>query len=232
MSILVAAATLFEVAPMIKRRAPEHSVDAVGASGMLLKLTDVDVLVTGVGELQCAAHVSRVLARERYDLIVQAGIAGSFSADLPKLSVVRVASEICADLGAEDNGGFLHISDMGLLDPNQFPFRDGELQAPDVKIEALSTLFPARSVTVNRVLSEERSIRWVSERFDPHVVNMEGAGLFYSALVAGVPFVSVRAISDMVGPRDRSKWDIPGAIHALDAVLESVVVECGPQFSL
>jgi futalosine hydrolase len=227
MAILVITATLLEVAPFIRRRAPEHAADGAGMAGTLLELPGVDILVTGVGGLQCAAHVSRVLATRRYDMLVQAGIAGSFSAELPKLSVVRVMSEICGDLGAEDNGGFLHIGDMGLLDPNQFPFRDGELRASPVHVSALSGLREVRSVTVNRVLSEEQSIRWITGRFNPQVVNMEGAALFYCALIAGVPFVSIRAISDTVGPRDRSKWDIPGAVRELDGVLESVVMECG-----
>lgn len=226
MAILVTAATLLEIVPFIRRRMPEYPAQTVGSAGTLLELPGVDILVTGVGGLQCAAHVARVLATRRYDLLVQAGIAGSFSAALPKLSVVRVVSELCGDLGAEDNGSFLHINDMGLLDPNQFPFRDGELRATPAAIAALCGLAEVRSVTVNRVLSEERSIRWVSERFNPQIVNMEGAGLFYSALIAGVPFVSVRAISDLVGPRDKSKWDIPGAVRELDAVLEAIVAEC------
>jgi futalosine hydrolase len=226
MTILVTAATLLEIAPLIQRRCPEFSAQTVGAAGTLLEFAGVDVLVTGVGAFQCAAQVSRVLAARRYDLIVQAGIAGSFARELPKLSVVRVVSETCGDLGAEDNGGFVHISDMGLLDPDQFPFRNGELHATPVECAALSGLAAVRSITVNRVLSEERSIRWMTERFNPQVVNMEGAGLFYSALIAGVPFVSIRAISDMVGPRDTSKWDIPGAVRKLDVIVEAVLAEC------
>lgn len=226
MRILVVAATLLEIAPMVRRRTPDgQSTDSV-APGTMFKLPDADVLITGVGGIQCAAHVARILAVERYDLIVQAGIAGSFSAELPKLSLVKVVSEECADLGAEDKGGFLHLSEMGLLDPEQFPLRSGRLYAPDLKIEALARVTPARSVTVNRALSEERSINWIRQRFNPDVVNMEGAGFFYAALFAGVEFVSLRTISDMVGPRNKEAWDIPGAVRTLDAALESVLVEC------
>jgi futalosine hydrolase len=169
------------------------------------------------------------LAVERYDLIVQAGIAGSFSGILPKLSVVRVVSEECADQGAEGKDGFLHLTDMGLLDSEQFPFRSGKLCAPDVNIEALASMPLAHSVTVNRVLSEARSISWIRERFDPDIVNMEGAGFFYAALFAGVPFLALRSISDMVGPRNKDTWDIPGAVRALDGALEAVIDECKAQ---
>lgn len=225
MSVLLTVATLFEVAPMVERRAPGLAATGVGAPGTVLRLDDLDLLVTGVGGVQCAAHVARVLARDQYELVVQAGIAGSFSPQIPIRSVVRVVSEVCADLGAEDNGGFLHLSDMGFLEPDQFPFSNGVLPASEIELTALATVSNVRSVTVNRVLSEAHSISWIKQRFDPHVVNMEGAALFYAALVAGVPFLSLRAISDMVGPRDTSTWEIPGAIQALDAVLEGVLRE-------
>jgi futalosine hydrolase len=54
---------------------------------------------------------------------------------------------------------------------------------------------------------------------------MEGAALFYAALLQGVPFLSIRAISDLVGPRDRGTWKIAEAVSALDRALEGVMGE-------
>jgi futalosine hydrolase len=44
---------------------------------------------------------------------------------------------------------------------------------------------------------------------------MEGAGAAAAAVLHGVPFVEIRAISNVVGPRDRSAWRIPDALAAL-----------------
>jgi futalosine hydrolase len=52
---------------------------------------------------------------------------------------------------------------------------------------------------------------------------MEGAAMFYVCLLAGVPFLELRAVSDVVGPRDKAQWDIPGAVAALNAELGRVL---------
>jgi futalosine hydrolase len=78
-------------------------------------------------------------------------------------------------------------------------------------------------VTVNRVLSDPRSIAWVEERYAPDVVSMEGAAFLYTCLMHEVPCVQLRAISDRVGPRDTSTWDIPGAVAALNKELGAVL---------
>jgi futalosine hydrolase len=200
-----------------------HSVFPNAPSQAGVAAAHCHLLVTGVGQLQCAVHLARALARSPYSLVVQAGLAGSFTSALPKRAVVRVSSEVCADLGAEDRSGFLDLRDMGLLDPNVPPFKDGVLVAPELPYPSVQALQAVSSVTVNRVLSAPESIAWVRERYAPHVVNMEGAACFYAALLAGVPFVQLRAISDMVGPRDRAQWDIPGAVMALDEVLQRVL---------
>jgi nucleoside phosphorylase len=52
---------------------------------------------------------------------------------------------------------------------------------------------------------------------------MEGAALFHACLTLGVPFLELRAVSDLVGPRDKAAWDIPGAIKVLNEHLVRVV---------
>lgn len=223
-STLIVSSTLFEVAASLQREVGV-SGEGVGTPGTVLEGKRCDFLVTGVGQAACGIHVSRTLARRSYDRVIQAGIAGSFSPEVPIGSVALVAEEAFGDLGAEDHGSFLDLFDMGLLKRGDTPFSEHLLVAPTVELPSLAGLPRVRSVTVNRVLSEARSIAWIRDRYDPQVVNMEGAAFFYAALFEKVPFVSVRAISDMVGPRDRSAWKIPEAISALDGVLAKVIEE-------
>jgi futalosine hydrolase len=51
---------------------------------------------------------------------------------------------------------------------------------------------------------------------------MEGAGVLAAAQLAGVPFGEVRAISNAVGPRDRSTWQIPLALQSLGTAIAAV----------
>ncbi len=224
MSTLFVTSTLFEISSLIERETGQR-VEGMGSAGTVLRGTRCDFLVSGVGPVACGIHVSRALASGRYRRIIQAGIGGSFTPEIPIGSVVVVSEEVFGDLGAENHGSFLDLFEMGLLPKDQAPFKDGVLVAPECEIRALSVLRRVRAVTLSRVLSEDPSISWVKERYAPHVANMEGAALFYAALLHEVPFLSIRAISDMVGPRDRGSWKIAEAVSALDGVLAGMMEE-------
>lgn len=220
MKVLLVSATLLEIAPLLARLGcPVPAGERLGVAGTRIRTDRCDVLITGVGQLQCAVHLTNALAAEPCDLVVQAGIAGSFTPTLGKRAVVVVEEEALADLGAADGVRLMDAIDMGLLPPDQPPFTNGRLRASRAWVPARIELPFARSVTVNRVLGEPRTIDWVRARYNPDIVNMEGAALFHACLVRNVPFVAFRAISDMVGPRDKASWDIPSAIEALGAAV-------------
>ena len=225
MSTLVVASTQFEVAESIKREVGV-AVEGLGVPGTILRGKRCDFLITGVGQLQCGVHVSRALSGGSYSLAIQAGIGGSFTTDLPIGSAAVVHEEVLSDLGAEDHGTFLDLFDMGLLGRDAAPFKAGRLVASPVQFKALESLPRVRGVTVNRVLSEDHSIAWVRERYNPQVVSMEGAAFLYACLLTSIPSVSIRTVSDMVGPRDKGAWRIPDAVRALEGVLRPLLEEC------
>jgi len=226
MKCLLVTATLFEIGPLLERLAPGRS-PGLGVPGQILEFDKLTCLVTGVGQLQCGVHLAALLARETFSSVIQAGLAGSFREEYPKGSVVRVEEEVLGDLGAEDNGGFLDLVEMKLLAPDTAPFSEGVLRASPYRGTALLQLPAVRSVTVNRVLSNASSIAWVQDRYQPDIVNMEGAALFLACLLRRIDFIELRSISDRVGPRDKAAWDIPGAVRALDGALQPALMEVG-----
>jgi futalosine hydrolase len=229
MKVLLVSATEFEVRPFLERvgsdggSLPDGVPRAVVSRGQ--GNASLDCLVTGVGQLQCGVHLTHCLIHkeamhQQYSLVLQAGLGGSFTDRFPKRCVVRVISEALGDLGAEDNGGFLDLFQMGFLKLDSPPFSGVSLDCPWFDAgPVLGNLPTAKSITVNRVLGEQRSIDWVCERYNPDVVNMEGAAAFYACSTVKVPCVSLRAISDMVGPRNKAAWDVSGAVTALNEVL-------------
>jgi futalosine hydrolase len=222
--ILLVTATAFEVQPALERYGcTERWTRGLGIAGTHIQTETCDVLVSGVGQLQSAVHITSCLRSQHYDLVIQAGLAGSFSPQYPKCSVVSVTDEVLADLGAESESGYLDIADMGLLAVNQPPFTEGELRNPHRELLEQTGLPLVRSATVNRTLSDPRSIGWIAGRYRPDVVNMEGAALFHACLTLGVPFLELRAVSDLVGPRDKAAWDIPGAVRALNEHVVRVI---------
>src|SRR5690606_14761500 len=73
-------------------------------------------LITGVGMVATAYVLGHHLARRNYDLILNAGIAGSFDKQIPLGTVLNIVSDTLAELGAEDGPSFLSPEGLGLGD--------------------------------------------------------------------------------------------------------------------
>jgi futalosine hydrolase len=56
---------------------------------------------------------------------------------------------------------------------------------------------------------------------------MEGFGVLRAAMLAGVPAVEIRAISNEIGEPDRSRWQVAGAIEALSRVTPALLEQIG-----
>jgi futalosine hydrolase len=222
MRLVVVAATWNEVAPVVAAfGGPEADV-----SGGVRRWGrhDVDLVVTGVGMVATAAHLSRALTSARYDLALNFGVCGSFDLSLPPGTVVHVVSDRIAELGAEDHDAFLTVHELGLLHEDEPPFRGGQLVNPaPPDVPALRRRPAVSGITVNTAHGNAASIEAVVRRFRPQVESMEGAAFMYACLIAGVPFAQVRAVSNTVAPRDRGTWRIEQAISALGAAAEEIV---------
>jgi len=180
---------------------------------------EVDILVSGVGMVATASWTSRELARERYELALNLGVCGSFNRRLVPGMVVHVVSDCITELGAEDGDDFLTVHDLRLLGENEFPFERGRLiNAAPPPMRALRALRTATGITVNTVHGSDPSIQRVVERFTPDVESMEGAGFMYAALIHGVPFAQIRAVSNVVERRNRGAWKLDLAIGELGDV--------------
>jgi len=215
--VLVVAATRPEVAPLISEltNAAGHNQVVSGALG----LHKIDVLLTGVGMVATAAWCTRALAIGGYDAALNLGVCGSFNPALPPPSVVHVTSDSLAELGVEDGPRFLALTEIGLLEPDEFPFSGGRLlnDAPP-PLAGLEDLPSASGITVNTVHGADESIAGIRSRCPADVESMEGAAFMYACLIAGVPFAQVRAVSNRVERRNRAAWDIAGAIEHLNRV--------------
>jgi futalosine hydrolase len=206
--VLVVAATRPEVQPLLSAlaRPAEHNRLISGALGT----TDVEVLLTGVGMVATAVWCTRVLATGRYDLALNLGVCGSFSAALPPPTVVQVTSDMFSELGAQDGSNFITVEELGLQDPDAFPYSGGHLlNATAPSLPALAALPIARGITVNTVHGEDGSIAAVSARCRADVESMEGAAFMFACLVAP---------SNRVERRNRSAWDLGGAVQELGRV--------------
>ena len=52
---------------------------------------------------------------------------------------------------------------------------------------------------------------------------MEGAAFFYACLLAKIPFLEIRSISNYVEARNRETWNLPLAINNLNQILIEIL---------
>ncbi|GAA4462140.1 futalosine hydrolase [Nemorincola caseinilytica] len=197
MKLLVVAATAAEIAPF------------------LAQCPDADVLITGVGMVATTYALTRRLATTRYDLVIQAGVGGSFDESIPLGEVVFVTADTYGDLGAEDHDEYIDIYGLGLLGRNDHPHTEGMLRNPLSAMHSGISLRQVSGLTVNTVSGNATTIARRRTQ-GCQVESMEGAAFHYVCLQEGVPFAQVRAISNYVIPRDKSQWKMKDAIIALN----------------
>jgi futalosine hydrolase len=177
---------------------------------------DIALLVAGVGPAAAAAATAAALTG--VDLVLSAGIGGGFGPLLP--GDVAVASSIVfADLGAESPDGFVPLSQLGFGD-------DRYDVAPKLAVELaertgghLGTVLTVATVTGTAATAATLGGRYP----DAVAEGMEGAGVAAAGLLRGVPFGEIRAISNLVGPRDRDAWQIPLALQSLGRAVAAAV---------
>ncbi|RYY58550.1 MAG: futalosine hydrolase [Chitinophagaceae bacterium] len=207
MDYLVIAATALEIGPFLDILRQEQNSTA-----------RVDVLITGVGLTSATYSLGRQLATKRPDYIIQAGIAGSFDPGLPPGSVAVVEKELIADQGVLEAGSWKTTMDMGFTDANALPYTDGWLLNPDLSLN-VNRLPVVNAVTVNQVSTNAALISAWKRKFRPALESMEGAALHFVAISEKIPFLQLRAVSNLAGERDKKNWDIKNAVLNLNKEL-------------
>lgn len=204
MRVLLIAATEFELSPELRNN------------------KNVEILICGVGVPATIYHLTKKLLQHTFDLVIQAGIAGTFSKKIKKGEVVLVERDAFADIGAEENGKFKTIFKLGFADENKFPFTNGWLVNDNIRLQA-THLKVADAVTINRLSDRKKQSLQLQKNFNADIESMEGAALHYTCIQMNVPFLQIRSISNKVGERDKNKWKIKTALHNLNAELIKLI---------
>ncbi len=213
MHILIVSATAMEISPFAHHL---KSYWIESPTGIFTKGNcTAEFLVTGVGMHRMAFALGRRLISPLPEFCMNAGIAGAFPGKASIGEVVHVTSEIIADLGAEDaEGNFINLEILGL---------DEDISSISGLINKTASQYSflksVKGITVNTTHGSSASISRVIERWDPDVETMEGGAFFYCCMKAAVPFVEIRAISNLVELRNRDNWDIPSAVINLNKQL-------------
>lgn len=135
-------------------------------------------------------------------------------------SPIRQTSPVAGSVAA---GAFLTLEELGLGSSTLAPDPDLVARLANVLDVTERRIVAGTVVTVATVTGTERRAAMLTARFDPVAEAMEGYAVAVAAGAFGVPAVEIRAISNIVGRRDRSAWNLPNALASLRTAAAALV---------
>jgi futalosine hydrolase len=217
MKIVLATATEIEMI---------HFRDACKES----KMVELEYCITGVGLIATTFHLQKTILAVKPDLIIQIGLAGSFTTSYSVGSAVAVKNEIIADMGVFEKDGYKDIFDLGLENSDGFPYVKGQLINNDASLLNGTGLDSVNAVSVNEVSTSSEKINLYANRYHASIETMEGAALHYVCLHHRTRFIQIRGISNYIGERDKSKWEIKKAMNAASAGYNNLITHLENNF--
>lgn len=173
------------------------------------KISNLPILITGLGMLNTAINLTKELNSNDYDLVINMGVAGCFLDAIRIGGVVEVIEDCFSEIGFEDGESFSEFSDFNIK--------------TKYKVEGKTSLRKVKAVTVNTVHGIENSINNIVERLHPDIESMEGAAVFKVCEEMKIPCIQIRSISNKVERRNKENWNLPLAISNLNIEVEKII---------
>lgn len=167
------------------------------------------VLCCGVGPVEAAASTAAAIAAHRPDAVLHVGIAGA-----------RAGSGLVAP--AIVLGEWSRYCDLQV--PNELAPR---VIAPSpLLLGAVRRALPSAPLcTIGTTARVGGALAAASDGSDPPEVEaMEGFAVLRAAQLAGVPALEIRAISNAIEERDRTRWHFVEAFRAITDVTPRLVM--------
>jgi futalosine hydrolase len=212
-NILVVAATAKEIAPFIKM-----------VNQGEFRTNNIDILVSGIGLAASTYHLLKQLALKKYDVVIQAGVAGSFDLKIPLGAVVAIKQDAIADQSVVELEKLKTLFDLKLVPQDQHPYKKGWLINTNKDVLKRTKLKIVKGISVNQISTSKQMIKFYRDLFDPVTESMEGAALHYVCLMEKIPFVQIRSISNYIGERNKKKWDMNDSIINLNDALMRIII--------
>ncbi len=171
--------------------------------------------ICGVGPASTAHSVTRFLENHAVSYIILAGIAGSYKPEILDMEAAFVAkSEVFADLGRCDQQAFEPISLADEEMQTHFQLVQEGDRVHNFVSSSKHLLFASMATVSCSSGSFERA-KMIEGVSGAELENMEGAAAALSCAAYGVRLIELRAVSNLAGEKDKSKWNIHRALDHL-----------------
>jgi futalosine hydrolase len=215
MTILVVTAVEGERDAVVRDLGPSMAVRQGVYVGV--EAGGVHAFSVGVGPTAAAAGAAALLTLgPEYELVVSAGVAGGFRGRATVGDLVLATEVIAADQGAITDDGFLTLKDMGM--PGNGGYAVDTIPIRPRLHGGSYRLLEGAVLTLSCMTGTEARAAELAIRYPGAVAEaMEGYGVLEASRrnSASTPFAEIRAISNVIGRRDRSTWNLPAAFDVL-----------------
>lgn len=204
---LIVSATKFEIQPLLDhfKISLTHEEGLFSAEGNL----DMSVLITGVGMVNTAFFLGKYSHIDT-KYIVNLGVCGAINRDIKLGEVLNIIDDTLSEMGAEDDDQFIQFRNLNLGGTNAYS------NNINFKNSDLEKLTKVSGITVNTVHGNETSILKLKQLWNADIESMEGAAFFRGCAGRVSDYIQLRAVSNYVEKRDKSKWNMPLAIKNLN----------------
>ncbi len=202
----------------------------------------VKIIVTGPGIVNTSQALTAAVEKQTPFLVIQTGCCGAFQESELSIGDIAVAGEeIDAHLGIESSSG------NGIPDPlpfavlstpkgayfHRYPVNLHFLEQFERQIPIFSQKFSfvikiGPFLTVSTITATQRRARDLFACYNAIAEQMEGSAAAHICALYGIPLIEIRGVSNTVGHRDKSSWDVRRASQnccdVLRAFLETITV--------
>jgi adenosylhomocysteine nucleosidase len=164
---------------------------------------DVVVMPTGVGKAKTAASVQFLIDHFPIEAIVFTGVAGAVNPDLKVGDIV---------IGQKTAQHDFDIGGKGVLEDMRTPWFEADPRLVELAARAGQDLGLGDRVRIGAVLTGDQTIidsqkrKWLWQTFQGDCVEMEGASVALVCCLNKVPFVLIRAITDLADENAREDF--------------------------
>lgn len=234
--VLAIAATDLELAPLVEHLAggvPRRSRWGPATLGTI-GATEVVAQALGLGKANTAAGLALALLAWRPRAVLQIGVGGAYLGSFLSVGMVAAAvDEIDLDLGVRDASGWHGLDAIGFpLTPardgrperlNLVPTHAGLLTA----LMAAAEVAPVRFATLDTLTGDVDAGAALASAHDVAIESMEGVAAAQICDRFGLPFAEVRGVSNIVGERDRTRWNLRAAVHGAADAARALLRDAG-----
>ena len=181
----------------------------------------------GFGMASAAARTAQLVAHHAPARVLLVGIAGRLDDRLSLGAACRFSHVSCYGIGAGAGGDFRTAESMGWLqwpgDPPDPAVAIGDTIACSSDADTIVS-GSERLLTVSAAAASEADVVARKRLFpDAAAEDMEGFAVALACRLERVPVDIVRGISNTAGDRDKTRWQVTGALEAAAALAVQIM---------